>query len=383
MKRGFLGLACAASLALHQALTLTASAAPRLMPPAPLKIGVGAPISGSDSVFGTELRNGVAQAVQDINARGGILGRPLTIEIGDDAGDPKQGVAVANKFLADQVSFIIGHFNSGVTLAASSIYAEHNMLDITPASSNPQITERGFATIFRTCGRDDQQAAVAAKFLNSLGKKKIAILHDKTTYGKGLADETRKELAGLGIKDVFYDGVSKDEKAYAALAARLQGAGPDIVYWGGGADMAAAIIKAMRAQAINAPLLASTAIAGDEFASVGGDAVVGTLMTFPLDPRHRPAAAKVVQEFTARNIDPEAYTLYAYAAVEILKQAAEAVHSLDPQAIAKFIHSGARFSTVLGELSYDAKGDVTTPDYSIFIWKKGQDGTLGYDPLKP
>jgi branched-chain amino acid transport system substrate-binding protein len=350
-------------------------------PPAPITIGVGAPTTGSDAVFGLQIRNGVEQAVQDINAGGGILGRKLSVEIGDDAGDPKQGVALAKKFVADHMRFIIGHLNSDVTLAASAIYAENNILDITPASTNPQITERGLATIFRTCGRDDQQGTVAATFLASLGNKKIAIVHDQTTYGKALADEARKDLAKRGIKEVLYDGVNKGEKDYSALVAKLKADGADILYWGGEPAEAALIIKQMRAQGVATLMMASDAIASDEFAA-GGDAVEGTMMTFPSDPRERPQAAAVVKEFTARASDPETYTLYAYAAVEIIKQAAEKVKSLDPLALAKFMHSGVHFATVLGDISYDAKGDVTRPDYSIFIWKKGPDGRIDYYPLK-
>ncbi len=350
--------------------------------PVTIKIGIGGPMTGSDAVFGAQMRNGVEQAVHDINAAGGILRSKLSIEIGDDAGDPKQGVVVAKKFVDDHVRFVVGHFNSGVTLPASSIYADNNILDITPASTNPQITERGLDTIFRTCGRDDQQAVVAAKFLASLGNKKIAIVHDKTAYGKSLADAARKELAKLGIKDVLYDGVTKDEKGYSALISRIKAAGADIVYWGGLQTEAALIARQMRDRGVGMVMMASSGIAGDEFAAIGGDAVIGTYMTFPSDPRNRPQAASVVKEFKVRNFDPETYTLYSYAAVQIIKQAAEQAKSLDPRKIAEVMHSGMPFKTVLGTLAFDAQGDVTRPDYMIFIWRKGSDGKIGYYPLK-
>ncbi len=350
--------------------------------PAPIKIGVGGPMTGSDAVFGAQMRNGIEQAVRDINAAGGILGRKLTVEIGDDAGDPKQGVSVANKFVGDHVSLVVGHFNSGVTLPASSIYAENNILEITPASTNPQITERGLDTVFRTCGRDDQQAAVAAKFLASLGDKKIAVVHDRTTYGKGIADETRKQLAALGIKDVLYEGVDKDEKDYSALVSKLKASGAEIVYWGGLPRDGGLIVRQMRDQGVAAMMMASDAIAGDEFAAIGGAAVIGTYMTFPSDPRNRPEAAHVVKEFKARNFKPETYTLYSYAAVQIFKQATEKANSLDPTELAKIMHSGMHFNTVIGDIAYDAKGDITRPDYIIFIWRKGAGGKIGYDPLK-
>lgn len=345
-----------------------------------IKIGVGAPMTGSDAAFGAELRNGVEVAVEDINAAGGILGHRLAVEIGDDAGDPKQGVAVANKFVADHVNFVVGHFNSGVTLMASQIYADANILEITPSATNPQITERGLDLMFRTCGRDDQQATVAAAYLASLGNKKIAILHDRGDEGKGLADLTRKALATHGIADVLYEGVNKDEKDYANVVGRIKGAGADIFYWGGSAAQGAAILKALRAAGVTIPMLASDAIASDEFGSIGADAILGTLMTFPLDPRRRPQAAKVVQRFKAKGIEAETYTLYAYAAMQIIRDAAQKAKSLDPTEMARLLHTGVAFDTVLGILSYDSKGDITQPDYSIFVWKKNADGKIDYYP---
>src|SRR6202140_4997819 len=161
--------------------------------PAQVKFGVGGPIPGPNAATGSQMKNGVDQAAIDINAAGGILNQKITTEFGDDVSDPKQGVSVANKFAGDGVKFVIGHYNSGVTIPASEVYQENGILEITPASTNPKITERGMWNIFRTCGRDDQQGAVAAQYImKNMKGKKIAIVHDKTTYGQGLADETRK-----------------------------------------------------------------------------------------------------------------------------------------------------------------------------------------------
>jgi branched-chain amino acid transport system substrate-binding protein len=350
---------------------------------AEVRIGLGAPITGPDAVFGAELRNGVEQAVLDINAKGGVLGQHLVVRIGDDGSDPKKGVAVANKFVAEKISFVVGHLNSTVTLPASEIYADHGVLDITPASVNPQITERGLDLVFRTCGRDDQQAGIAAKFLASQPARKIAILYDRTTYGKDLADKARNALLDLGVKDVLYDGVDKGEKDYSAIVARIKTSGADYIYWGGGASDAGLIVRQMREQGVNAVLFAADAIASDDFSGVGGNTVEGTLMTLPRDPRNRPEAADVVNHFKARGIDPEAYTLYAYAAVQVIDKAAIAAGSLDPAAMAKVMHSGVSFKTVLGTLSFDARGDLTEPDYVVFVWKKGASGKIEYERLAP
>jgi len=349
--------------------------------PVQVKIGVAGPMTGPDAVFGSQLRFGVEQAIEDINASGGIMGKKLRIAIGDDAADPKQGVSVANRFVSDGIKLVIGHFNSGVTMPATDIYAENNILDITPASTNPQITDRGLETIFRTCGRDDQQAIVAAKYLASLKDKKIAFLHDKTTYGKGLADETRKDLAALGVTDVLYEGVNKGEKDYSADVSKIKASGADIVYWGGYHTEGGLIVRQMRDQGVMATLMAGDGLASDEFAAIGGPGVEGTLMTFPPDPRNRPEAADVVARYKAKNINPETYTLYSYAALEVIKQAAEAAKSLDALEIAKAMHSGMTFKTVIGDFSYDKKGDVTRADYTVFVWRKGPDGKISYYEL--
>ncbi len=180
---------------------------------AQVKFGVAGPITGPNAATGAQMKNGVEQAVADINAAGGILGNKLSVEFGDDVSDPKQGVSVANNFAGDGVKFVIGHYNSGVTIPASQVYQENGILEITPASTNPQVTERGMWNIFRTCGRDDQQGKVAGSYILAHFKgKKIAFVHDKTTYGKGLADETLKTIKAGGMKEVLYEGINTGDK---------------------------------------------------------------------------------------------------------------------------------------------------------------------------
>src|ERR1700675_2178092 len=180
---------------------------------AQVKFGVGGPITGPNAATGSQMKNGVEQAATDINAAGGILNQKIVTEFGDDVSDPKQGVSVANKFAGDGVKFVIGHYNSGVTIPASEVYQENGILEITPASTNPTVTERKMWNIFRTCGRDDQQGKVAGAYILAHFKgKKIAFVHDKTTYGQGLADETKKTMNAKGIKEVLYEGVNVGEK---------------------------------------------------------------------------------------------------------------------------------------------------------------------------
>jgi branched-chain amino acid transport system substrate-binding protein len=373
----------ALSLALATAIACADSAS------AQIKLGVAGPITGSSATFGAQLKNGVEQAIADINAGGGILGQKIQTPafIGDDRADPKEGVSVANKFVGEGVKFVIGHFNSGVTIPASDVYQENGMLVITPAATNPKVTDRNMWNIFRTCGRDDQQGGVAGNVLAEKFKgKRVAIVHDKTTYGQGLADETRKTMNAKGLKEVLYEGVNIGDKDYSALVSKIKGARADLVYWGGLHDTGGLILRQMRDQGVKATFMGGDGMADDEFATIAGPGAEGTLMTFSPDPRTNAANKQIVELFRKKGFEPQAYTLYSYAAVQIIKQAAEQAKSLDPKKVAEVMHSGKVFDTVLGEMSFDKKGDVTgytvggkkKDRYVLYVWKKGPDGKLSY-----
>lgn len=346
---------------------------------AQIKLGVGGPITGPNATFGAQLKNGAEQAAEDINATGGIMGQKIQVVVGDDVSDPKQGVSVANKFSGEGVKMVVGHFNSGVSIPASEVYQEAGIVQITPASTNPRFTERNMWNTFRTCGRDDQQGAVAGAYLASKFKgKKVAIIDDKTPYGKGLADETRKAMNGKGLKETMSESVNTGEKDYSALVSKIKQANVDVVYFGGLHTEAGLIIRQMRDQGVKAPLMGGDGIVSAEFVSIAGPGAEGTLMTFSPDPRKNPNAKDAVAKFKAKNIDPEAYTLYAYAAVQILKAAAEQAKSTDSKKIAEVMKQGKPFKTVIGDISFDKKGDITRPDYIMYEWKKGQDGKIDY-----
>ena len=346
---------------------------------AQLKIGVAGPLTGPNAAFGAQLKNGAEQAAADLNAKGGINGQKIELVFGDDASDPKQGVSVANKMTGDGVKFVIGHFNSGVTMPASEVYQENGIYMITPSATNPKITERNLWNVFRTCGRDDQQGEVAGKYILSKFKgKKVAIIHDKTTYGQGLADETRKAMTKGGMKEVLYEGINIGEKDFSALVSKIKAAGADVVYWGGLHTEGGLIVRQMRDQGVKAPLMGGDGITSDEFASIGGPGVEGTLMTFGPDPRKNPAAADAVKKFAAKNINPEAYTLYSYAAMQVIAMAAADAKSLDPKKVAEATKAGKAFKTVIGDLAYNKKGDITRLDYVMYVWKKNPEGKITY-----
>ncbi|MFL6799547.1 MAG: branched-chain amino acid ABC transporter substrate-binding protein [Xanthobacteraceae bacterium] len=356
---------------------------------ADVKLGVAGPITGGSAAFGAQLKNGVEQAVQDINAAGGVLGQKFVtpVPIGDDRADPKEGVSVANKFVGEGVKFVIGHFNSGVTIPSSEVFQENGMLEITPAATNPKVTDRNMWNIFRTCGRDDQQGVVAGTIIaEKFNGKRVAIVHDKTTYGQGLADETRKAMNAKGLKDVLYEGVNVGDKDYSALVSKIKAARADLVYWGGLHDTGGIILRQLRDQGVKATFMGGDGMADDEFAVIGGPGVEGTLMTFSPDPRTNPANKGIIEVFRKKGFEPQAYTLYSYAGVQIIKQAAEQANSIDPKKVAEVMHSGKVFNTVLGDLSFDKKGDVTgytiggkkKDRYVLYVWRKNADGRITY-----
>ena len=222
---------------------------------AEIAIAVAGPMTGQYASFGEQMRKGVEMAVADLNKSGGLLGQQIRLEVGDDACDPKQAVAVANQLASKGVRFVAGHYCSGSSIPASNVYAEEDMIQISPASTNPKLTERGLDNVFRTCGRDDQQGLVAGEFLASWFKgRKVAVIHDKTAYGKGLADETRKTLEKKGMPPAMYEAYTAGEKDYTALITKMKAAQIDILYVGGYHTEAGLMVRQMRQQGMNTVL---------------------------------------------------------------------------------------------------------------------------------
>jgi branched-chain amino acid transport system substrate-binding protein len=364
------------------AVALTALVAMSGVAAAEILIGVAGPLTGPNAAFGAQLQKGAEQAAADINAAGGFNGEQIKLVFGDDVSDPKQGISVANKFVADGVKFVIGHFNSGVTIPASEVYAENGVLVISPSATNPTLTERGLWNTFRTCGRDDQQGLVAGGYIvQNFKDAKVAVVHDKTPYGQGLADFTKKTMNDAGMTEALYEGINTGDKDFSALIAKMKEAGVSVVYFGGLHTEAGLIMRQMADQGLKATFMSGDGIVSNELASIAGDAVDGTLMTFAPDPRNNPAAKDLVEKFRAAGFEPEAYTLYSYAAMQVLSQAAAKAGSTDAQKVAETIKASGPWATAIGELGYDAKGDITRPDYVMYKWGKGADGKYTYTQM--
>jgi branched-chain amino acid transport system substrate-binding protein len=351
------------------AVALAVAASPAC---AQVKIGVAGPITGEYATFGTQMTDGAELAVKDINDKGGVLGQKIELLKGDDSCDAKQAVSVANKFASEGVKYVDGHYCSSTSIPASKVYAEEGILEITPASTNPKFTDGGGWNTFRTCGRDDQQGRVAGHTLATEFKdRKIAILHDNSTYGKGIADETKKNMNAEGKMEALYQAYVPGEHDYTALVSRLKEAGIDVVYFGGYHSEIGLIARQAREQGLKATLIGPDSLTAKEFWQISGDAGEGLMFTFPAEPRDRPTAQGVVKEFKAEGIDPEGYVLYTYASVQVWSEAATKAGTLDPKKVAETIKSSGPWPTVLGDLGYDSKGDITKSDYVWYIWHNG------------
>src|SRR5215468_5506995 len=363
-----IGLAIGASLALSTAALAQ-----------DIPVAVAGPMTGGESAFGRQMKNGAEQAVDDINAAGGVLGKKLSLQVGDDACDPKQARSVAEKFASAKIPFVAGHYCSSSSIPASEAYSEGNVLQITPASTNPLFTERKLWNVARVCGRDDQQGSVAGDYIAKQYKgKNVAILNDKTTYGKGLADETRKALNKAGITEKLNDSYNKGDKDFSAIVSKLKLANIDVLMVGGYHEEMALLLRQMRDQGLKTVLMGGDAMADKQFASVVGAAAEGTLFTFGPDPRKKPTAAAIVQKFKANNIDPEGYTLYAYGALQVWSQAVAKAKTTDPKKVMDTIKAGS-WDTVLGTLQFDAKGDIKQLDFVVYKW----DDKGGYAEINP
>lgn len=339
---------------------------------AEILIASAGPFTGQNIFRGEQIQYGAEMAVAHINERGGVLGQRVELILADDACDPKQAVAVAKKLISDGVVFVAGHVCSHSSIPASKVYEQAGVLMISPASTNPRLTDEGGDNVFRVCGRDDQQGTVAGDYLaDAWSDKRIAILHDNSTYGEGLAEETRKQLNKRGVDQAIYEAYIPGETDYSPLVSRLAAAGVDVVYIGGYSSEAGLLVRQARDQGYEAQFVSGDALTNDEFWMITGSAGTGTLITFGPDPRANAESADVVEQYRSRGFEPAGYTLHTYAAVQAWAQAVEMAGSLDLEAVIVSLRDHT-FQTVLGEIDFNDKGDITAPGYVWYVWHDGR-----------
>ncbi len=341
-----------------------------------ITIAVAAPMTGPVASIGEQIRRGAELAAEAINKNGGVNGKTIKISVQDDACDPKQAVAIANRILSAGIKFVDGHACSGASIPAAEAYGENNILMMSPASSAPKLTDdaakNGYTTILRLYGRDDAQGRFIGPWIKEkYGTKKIAVLHDKSAYGKGLADVVKEDLNKAGVKEVFYEGINAGEKDYTAVVNRLKSVGVEFLYFGGYHTEAGLILRQAADQNYKFQLMMGDSLATPEFWSVAGSAGEGTLFTFPPDARENAAAKTALEQFKQINFTPEGFTLFSYAVVQAIAGGIAKANSTDPVAVAKILRT-TDVDTVVGSVSFDEKGDVKNPRYDINVWKDGK-----------
>jgi branched-chain amino acid transport system substrate-binding protein len=348
---------------------------------AQIKVGVAGPFTGSNAAFGTQLMTGAVQAVADINAAGGVLGKKLELVSADDACDPKQAVTAANTLVTDGVVMVDGHFCSSSSIPAAAVYTDAGIIEISPSSTNPTYTDQGTPFTFRTCGRDDEQGLVAAKYIaKHYPNAKIAVLDDNSTYGKGIADQVRANLTKLGKTVTYNASYTAGDKDYTALVSRMKQEGITLVYLGGYYADTGLIVRQGATQGFTPTYMSEDAAATQDFWTTAGPAAEGVLLTFPPPAEKESTAAKAVAELTAAKKDPTGYVLYSYATIQVWAEAANKAGTTDGAKVAAELKSGGPWDSVLGPIKFDAKGDVVDAVYSIY---KFHDGNYSVFDLNP
>ena len=341
-----------------------------------IKIGIAGPKTGPVTQYGDMQFIGAKQAIKDINAKGGVDGKMLEAKEYDDACDPKQAVAVANKVVNDGVKFVVGHLCSSSTQPASDIYEDEGIIMITPAATSPEITSRGYKLIFRTIGLDSAQGPAAGNYIAKFVKPKIvAVLHDKQQYGEGIATAVKQTLEKDGVKVAVFEGINAGDKDFASIIGKLKQANVDFVYYGGYHPELGLILRQAKEKGLNAKFMGPEGVGNDSISQIAQDASEGLLVTLPKSFDTDPANKAITDAIKADGKDPSGpFVFPAYSAVELIAEGIKSAKSEDPTKVAEAIHAGT-FKTPTGELSYDAKGDLKDFKFVVYEWHFGKPKT--------
>lgn len=342
-----------------------------------IKIAMVIPATGPLTQYGDMVKEGVATAVEQINAAGGINGKKIETTIVDDACEPKQGPVAANRVVNAKIHYVVGPVCSGAAIAAAPIYNNEGVVVITPSATSPALTEgKNFHYIFRTIGRDDQQGPSAAKFIIEKAKpKKVAVLHDKQSYGQGIAASVRDELKKANVEVALFEGINAGDSDYSAVITKLKSVGADFVYYGGYHPEMGLLLRQAAEQGLKVRMMGPEGVGNPEINAIAGDAVEGMLVTLPADPATKPENAELVKAFKDKKRDPSgAFQMGSYTATQVIAQSIKAVGD-DPSKVADYLHK-TTFSMPTGEVAWDAKGDLKSFDFPVYSWHKDGSKTV-------
>jgi len=337
-----------------------------------IKIAVVGPTTGPVTQYGAMVREGVDTAVERINAAGGIDGKKLETVVIDDGCEPKQGPVAANRVVNDEIGFVVGHVCSGATIAAADVYNNEGVVMVTPSATSPALTDgKNYEFIFRTIGRDDQQGPAAAKFvLEKIKPKTVAVLHDKQSYGQGIATAVRDNLEKGGVKVVMFEGINAGDSDYSAVITKLKSNNVDFVYYGGYHPEMGLLLRQAHEQGVNAKFMGPEGVGNPDINAIAGDAVEGMLLTLPADFTQNPANAEIVKAFQAKKRNASgAFQLTAYAATQVIAEGIKGAGSTDPTKVAEYLHANS-FDTPIGKTSWNKQGDLNEFEFQVFTWHK-------------
>ena len=343
---------------------------------ADITVGVVGPLTGETASFGEQLKHGAEQAAADINAQGGVNGEMLVLKFIDDSCDPKQAVFAANRIASMNIKFVVGHICSGASIPASKVYNEEQIFMITPSSSNPALTEAGYKTVFRTYGRDDQQGAFDASYIaKHYANKKIALVHDKSAWGRGLADEIQKNLNNAGMKETVFESYNTSERDFSSLITKLKQSNIQVAFIAGFPTEVGMIVRQLKEQKADIQIIGGDTLVTNQFWSITGDRGEGVLMSYMSDPRKSPDAKNALDALRKIGYEPEGFTLNAYATVQVIAEGIKRAGK-NPMKVADALHNEP-IKTVIGALNYDTKGDLLHPVFAMYRWHNGKYAEIG------
>ncbi len=361
MRRSFLVL-----LALTMVFAGTAFAADTI------RIGLMAPMTGSWASEGQEMKQVLELLAGDLNAKGGILGKKVEVITEDDGGDPRTAALAAQRLATQKIVAVIGTYGSSVTEATQNIYDEAKIIQVANGSTAIRLSEKGLKYFFRTCPRDDEQGRVAVQTIQKLGFKKVAVLHDNTTYAKGLADEAKTLLEKKGVKIVFYDALTPKEQDYTAILTKMKAAGPDVVFFTGYYPEGGLLLRQKMEMNWPVPFIGGDATNNPDLVKIAGkEAAKGFMFLSAPLPKDLPTpSAKAFLAEYEKKYGAQPSSIYAVLAGDgfrVVTAAIAATKSIDPDKLADYLHHDMKdFPGLTGKISFNDKGDRVGEVYRVY-----------------
>ncbi len=337
---------------------------------ADIKIGLSAPLTGSYASEGQEAKQVVDLLAAEVNAKGGVLGQKVVVITEDDGGDARTAGLAAQKLVSQGVVAVIGTYGSSVTEPTESIFNDAGIPQIAYGSTAIRLTGHGYKMFFRTCPRDDEQAKVGVQWINHLGSKKIAILHDNSTYAKGLADEAKGLLAKQGVQPVFFDAITPGESDFSTILTKLKQANPQIVFFTGYYREGGLLLRQKKEMSFNVPFMGGDATNNPDLVKIAGAPAASGFyfLSAPL-PKDLPEAKAFLAQFQNKYHAQlnSIYAAFAGDGFSVLVDAINKTKSTDGAKLATYLHTGLKdYPGLTGKISFDAQGDRVAGGYRVY-----------------